>query len=88
MKDCEKLFVVIYLNVGEIAREDSYEYISEAAKAFRLDDSVYRLIIPVRERETNIEFYSMKDLDPATEEKIKELDTEFNNFIENYGKKV
>lgn len=78
----------MYLNIAEIDREDVYQYVNEAANAFRLDDSVYRLIIPVRERETNIEFYSMKDLNPATEEKIRELDIKFKNFIENHGKKI
>ena len=55
MLDKEKLFLVIYLNIGSIADGDVSEYIWKFADSLTYDESVERLIIPIRKGETRVE---------------------------------
>lgn len=53
--DKDKLFLVIYLNITGIHSADVVEYINEVTEVVKFDDSVQRLIVPVRGEETKIE---------------------------------
>ena len=80
MKEKDKIFIIVYLNVGEIPDEDIYEYASKAMKAMipKNDDGTVSItIVPVRESETHIECINPVLL---TEDKYKEAENTVENF--------
>lgn len=75
--DKDKLFLVIYLNIASIPSADVVEYISKAAEVTNFDDSVQRLIVPVRGEETKIECINPVLL---TEEQYKDVEEKINTL--------
>jgi hypothetical protein len=78
--DKDKLFIIIYVNVGLIHPTDVSMCLEEIAKVTKFDESVVRLIIPVREGETRVECINPKLLNEEsykevekTVEKLKEI---------------
>ena len=56
MLDKDKIYLVAYINVAGIAREDVYPYMQQAKNALvPHDESVEVLIIPVYETDTHID---------------------------------
>lgn len=57
MLDKDKIIIVVYLNTGCIDMEDVNEFCYEATKFLNriFDDSVLKLVVPVREGETRVE---------------------------------
>lgn len=90
MKEKDRIFIIVYLNVGEIPTDDVYEYASNAMKAMipKNDDGTVSItIVPVRESETHIECINPVLL---TENKYKEVEntvekfkTAFDEFLKN-----
>ncbi len=80
MKEKDKIFIIVYLNVGEIPADDVYEYASDAMKAMmpKNDDGTVSItLVPVRESETRIECINPVLL---TEEKYKEVENTVEKF--------
>lgn len=75
--DKDKLFLVIYLNIASIPSADVVEYISKVAEVTNFDDSVQRLIVPVRGEETKIECINPMLL---TEEQYKDVEEKINTL--------
>ena len=73
--DKDKLFLVIYLNIASIPSADVVEYISKVAEVTKFDDSVQRLIVPVRGEETKIECINPVLL---TEDQYKDVEEKIN----------
>ena len=77
MMDKDKLFLIIYINVGSISDIDVSAFLKNFAEAITFDDSVMRLIIPVRGEETRVECINpvllTEEQYKETEEKIKGL---------------
>lgn len=48
MKDKDKLWLVIYINVSAIDASEIEDYIGSITKAFDFDDSVQKIVIPER----------------------------------------
>ena len=69
--DKDKLFIIIYMNVGSVNSADVPVYLEEIERATRFDESIVRLIIPVREGETRVECVNPKLLN---EENYKEVE--------------
>lgn len=84
--DKDKLFLVLYLNVGNINIVDVPAYVENTAKALKMDESVMTLIVPVRE-ESRVECINPVLLTDEqykdVEEKIKRLTTEIEEAIKN-----
>ena len=79
MKDKDKLFLVCYLNIGSIPAEDVSEYLHNFAEAFTYDESVERIIIPIRESESRVECINPVLL---TDEQYKEVEEKVKNLKE------
>lgn len=77
--DKDKLFLVIYLNIASIPSADVVEYINKAAEVLKFDDSVQRLIVPVRGEETKIECINPVLL---TEDQYKDVEEKINTLKE------
>ena len=75
--DKDKLFLVIYLNIASIPSEDVVEYIKKVTEVIKFDDSVLRLIVPVRGEETKIECINPVLL---TEEQYKDAEEKINTL--------
>lgn len=75
--DKDKLFLVCYLNIGNIQAEYVNEYMYSFAETFTYDDSIERLIIPIREGETRVECINPVLL---TDEQYKEVDEKVKNL--------
>lgn len=75
--DKDKLFLVIYLNIASIPSEDVIEYINKVTEVIKFDDSVQRLIVPVRGEETKIECINPVLL---TEEQYKDAEEKINTL--------
>ena len=77
MMDKDKLFLIIYINIGNISDSDVSIFLRNFADATTFDESVMRLIIPVRGEETRVECINPVLLNEEqykeTEEKIKGL---------------
>ena len=75
--DKDKLFLIIYINIGNISDSDVSIFLRNFADATTFDESVMRLIIPVRGEETRVECINPVLLNEEqykeTEEKIKGL---------------
>ena len=85
MMDKDKLFLIIYLNIGSIADVDVSEYIRQFADSLTFDESVVRLIIPIRKGETRVECINPVLLNEEqykeAEEKIKSLQEEVEKAL-------
>ena len=70
-----KLFIVVYQNIGSIDDSDVPYYMNEIKYTMGelLDDSVILLIVPVRNKETHIEFFNIENVKTKTLEEVKEL---------------
>lgn len=75
--DKDKLFLVCYLNIGNIPAEDTGEYLNTFAKAFTYDESVERIIIPTRKGESRVECINPVLL---TDEQYKEVEEKVKNL--------
>ena len=75
--DKDKLFLVCYLNIGNIPDGDVSEYLHTFAKSFTYDESVERLLIPTREGETRVECINPVLL---TDEQYKEVEEKVKNL--------
>jgi hypothetical protein len=75
--DKDKLFLVIYLNIASIPSQDVVEYINKVTEVIKFDDSVLRLIVPVRGEETKIECINPVLL---TEEQYKDVEEKINTL--------
>lgn len=75
--DKDKLFLVIYLNIASIPSADVVEYIKKVTEVIKFDDSVLRLIVPVRGEETKIECINPVLL---TEEQYKDAEEKINTL--------
>ena len=75
--DKDKLFLVIYLNIADIPSQDVVEYINKVAEVTKFDDSVQRLIVPVRGEETKIECINPVLL---TEDQYKDVEDKINTL--------
>ena len=69
--------LVIYLNIAGIPSEDVVEYINKVTEVIKFDDSVQRLIVPVRGEETKIECINPVLL---TEEQYKDAEEKINTL--------
>lgn len=85
MLDKEKLFLVIYLNIGSIADVDVSEYLNQFAASLTYDESVERLIIPTRMGDTRVECINPVLLDEEQYEgvrkKIENLNQEVSDAL-------
>ena len=85
MRDKEKLFIVIYVDVRGIHDSDVVSYIKAIASAIEYDESVAKLIIPTRESETRVECINPVLLSPAqydeTDRTFKSLKKKFEDAI-------
>ena len=75
--DKDKLFLVCYLNVGSIRAQDVGEYLHSFAEAFTYDESIERIIIPIREGESKVECINPVLL---TDEQYKEVEEKVKNL--------
>lgn len=75
--DKDKLFLVYYVNVGNIHAEDVNEYLYSFAETFTYDESIEKIIIPIREGETRVECINPVLL---TDEQYKEVDEKVKNL--------
>jgi hypothetical protein len=75
--DKDKLFLVIYLNIASIPSQDVVEYINKVTEVIKFDDSVLRLIVPVRGEETKIECINPVLL---TEDQYKDVEDKINTL--------
>ena len=55
MLDKDKLFIVVYVNITGWGDVTVVELLNRIAEITKFDDSVMRIIIPVRESETRVE---------------------------------
>ncbi len=80
MLDKDKIFLVVYFNVGGIADSDIDGCLMKLTETLKLDDSVQLFIIPCRGSETKIECINPVLLDEkqykSVEKKIKGLKKE------------
>ena len=74
--DKDKLFLVLYLNVGNIHIVDVPAYVENTAKALKMDESVMTLIVPVRE-ESRVECINPVLL---TDEQYKDVEEKIEKF--------
>ena len=75
-----KLFIVVYQNIGSIYDSDVPYFMDEIKRTMSksLDDSVILLIVPVRNKETHIEFFNIENVKTKTLEEVKELINSLN----------
>lgn len=69
--DKDRLIIVIYVNIAPIDSAYVSEYLYKIAKATMFDESIVRLVIPVREGETRVECINPQFI---TEDKYKEVE--------------
>ena len=83
--DKDKLFLIVYANVGNMPEHDVHEHVEQIASALSFDESVEKLIIPVRGQETRVECINPVLLDEElykkVEKKIKKLNKEVSNAL-------
>jgi len=75
--DKDKLFLVCYLNIGNISAKDVNEYLFTFAKSLTYDESIERIIIPTRKGESRIECINPVLL---TDEQYKEVEEKVKNL--------
>ena len=69
--DKDKLMIVFYVNIAPIDSAYVSEYLFKFARATMFDESIVRLVIPVREGETRVECINPQLI---TEDKYKEVE--------------
>ena len=79
MMDKDKLFLVIYVNIDNIHMGDVSEYLMAFARQTTFDETVMRLIVPVRDQETRVECINPVLL---TEEQYKEVEEKIKTLQE------
>lgn len=72
LKDKDKLWIVVYIDVKGMCKSSAYRQIVEFRNHYKFDESVNMIIVPVEEP-TRIEFYNLEKAEPMTIEKLKEL---------------
>ena len=77
--DKDKLFLVIYVNIDNVHMSDVLAYLDAFARQTTFDETVMRLIVPVRDRETRVECINPVLL---TEEQYKETEEKINALQE------
>ena len=75
--DKDKLFLVCYLNIGSVPNEDVSEYLHSFTEAFTYDESIERIVIPIRKGESRIECINPVLL---TDEQYKEVEKKVKNL--------
>lgn len=75
--DKDKLFLVCYLNIGSIPDENVSEYLHSFAEAFTYDESIEKIIVPIREGESRVECINPVLL---TNEQYKEVEEKVKNL--------
>ena len=70
--DKDKLLIVIYVNIAPIDSAYVSECLHEIAKATMFDESIVRLVIPVREGETRVECINPKLLNEDAYKEVEE----------------
>lgn len=77
MLDKDKIFLVVYLNVGTIPDSDVDECVGKITETLKFDDSVHLFIVPTRNEDTRFECINPVLLDEkqykSVEKKIKGL---------------
>lgn len=86
MLDKDKLFfaLLIYLNVGSIDDADVSEYLMRFAESFKYDESIERLIIPIRKGETRVECINPVLLTDKQYEDVREKIKNLTKKVEMY----
>ena len=77
--DKDKLFLVIYVNIDNIHMSDVSEYLMAFARQTTFDETVMRIIVPVRDQETRVECINPVLL---TEEQYKEVEEKIKTLQE------
>ena len=75
--DKDKLFLVIYADVSSIHPEDVPEYTTSIARVLNYDESIERIIVPIREGESRVECINPVLL---TDEQYKEVEKKVKNL--------
>jgi len=85
MMDKDKLFLVCYLNIGSIPDENVSEYLHSFAEAFTYDESIEKIIVPIRKGESRVECINpvllTKEQYNEVEEKVKNLKKEVETAL-------
>ena len=85
MLDKDKIFLVVYLNIGTMSDSDVDEYVGKVTETMNFDDSVHLFIVPTRNEETRFECINPVLLDEkqykSVEKKIKNLKKEVEERI-------
>lgn len=85
MLDKDKIFLVVYLNVGTIADSDVDDCVDRCTETLKFDDSVQLFIVPTRNEDTRFECINPVLLDEKqyklVEKKIKNLKKEVEERI-------
>lgn len=84
MLDKDKLFLVFYLDISLIHQADIPVYVDEIARTFNYDESINRIIIPVRS-ESRVECINPSILD---ESKRKEVEEKLEQLLKEYEEAV
>ena len=86
MLDKDKLFFafLIYMNVGSIDDADVSEYLMRFAESFKYDESIERLIIPIRKGETRVECINPVLLTDKQYEDVREKIKNLTKKVEMY----
>lgn len=88
MKDIDRLFLIMYVNVSGLSEDDSYVKLTsyDDFLKHKLDYTVKHFIIPVLEGDTRIEFFKADGSTTAVAiETIEELK---KSIIEKYNIKI
>lgn len=84
MLDKDKLFLVFYVDVSTIHQADIPAYLAEFSRAFKYDESINRIIIPVRSG-SRVECINPSLLDEGkrkeAEERLEQLVKEYEETI-------
>ena len=73
--DKDKLWIVVYLNVGGIDGSDINEYVDNFHSSMRnsFDNSVIVITIPIRNGETKVDFFSVNKIPDDIQEKCQTI---------------
>lgn len=85
MLDKDKLFLVCYLNIGNIPAEDVSEYLHKFAEVFTYDESIEKIIVPIRKGESRVECINPVLL---TEEQYKDVEEKINTLKQEVEEKL
>ena len=75
--DKDKLFLVCYPNIGSIPDKNVSEYLHSFAEAFTYDESIEKIIVPIRKGENRVECINPVLL---TDEQYKEVEEKVKNL--------